>query len=237
MQKKFNFDKETTDLIYEGVEDPTKFGDLLYNLQKDKVKATTVKEKLIELKALPEVKQEPNLLKPGAKVDEYKELLDDIFRVVQIRRHPIVLEGFLNGTEYISYFEIDFFGEYGIDKVEDHLDLNAFTKITIEKIEDEAARKKRIREQRVKCNDRRTYHRYDDLSNLSYRLSEIYDDYVELAYDSKKKFKNDHNIKDTIISELNIENYNGFLAMNTSLQEYISEIVNDVRKLRGLSEH
>jgi hypothetical protein len=108
LNRNLKVDKELGDLLYETAEnpdDPDKFGNLLYYLSRNKNSFEAIKNEIPVIEKLDEVKKEPNLLKPGAKIDVYKELLEVILQIVALRRHPIVLEGFLNGSGYVSYYD------------------------------------------------------------------------------------------------------------------------------------
>lgn len=175
LNKNLKMDKELSALLYDTAnspDNPDKFGDLLYYLYKNKGSIETIKNEIPTIESLPEVKKEPNLLLVGAKLETYQDLLEEVFQIVALRRHPIVLEGFLHGSEYISYYHPRYssYKNFKITKDKDCLRLNSNAEIKVEKITDSTKRQERIKKQRTLSEEKRSKNQYDSLKKPHYRV-------------------------------------------------------------------
>lgn len=228
LKTKFNIDEELSKLIYDCIDNPTKIGDLLHYLYEHKTSVKAIEAKIPEVQKLPEVKNEQNLIFPGTKVEVYNDFLEEVFMVCKVRKHPIVLEGFFNGINYVSYFKTKHDGNNEIKKGNKNLEFNYGTEIIIEEIANAEQRKERIAEQR-RILERNSYANYD-LIDTHYKVKSIFDNYIEPEGIRHTTSERDFDLKFDIDKD-----NSGFSLMKKSLQDYINEIIEDVRNLKNLS--
>ncbi|MBK9048632.1 MAG: hypothetical protein IPL74_18730 [Bacteroidetes bacterium] len=179
---------------------------------------------------LPEVVKEENLIFPGKKIEVYNDFLEEVFAVCKIRKQPIVLQGFFNGENYVSYFKTSLGKANDIKKGPKSLEFTFGTGITIEEFTDPIQRNQRIAEQR-RIFERNAFADYD-LDDPHYKVQIIFDNYIEPVGISHTAFQRDFDPRFDIPKD-----NSGFSAMKSSLQEYIDEIIEDVRNLKALNRN
>ncbi len=230
LRSKFHFDQEVADLAYEGVDNPSKLLDLIILLNKDKTKLKSIHENAIKVQDEKEVKME-KLILPNLVLDYYLDLLEDIFYVAKIRKGEIIiLEGFLNGENYISYYSTG--DEKDIKKEEDYLSVPTFSKIILVKVENAEERAKTINAQRDLIKFSKTkIDKYNAIkfADSSLKVIRIYESSIEVEpYSISFSLLNPQNKLEP--SENYIKDTKGFELMKSSLKQYIDDIVKNLEK-------
>lgn len=224
LKETFNIDDEAADLAYEGIENPAKLLDLIILLKKDKSKLENIHEKAIEVQTQKEIKGE-KLLLPGLKLEYYFDLLENIFYVATIRGEIIVLEGFFNGKNYISYYSADSVSEITI---EDSLYINTHAHIKILNIENQDERRKKIKTERNNIHFAKTpYDKFIAIQheNAVVDVKKIYENTIETEPENTASHNN--LIRDT----------KGFTTMKKSLKQYIDDIIKNLEQWETASKN
>ncbi|MBC8185667.1 hypothetical protein H8E88_31665 [candidate division KSB1 bacterium] len=168
---------------------------------------------------------------PGKKLFYHKKFLEWISNTCVRFKRQVVLKGFLNGTEFLSYFVIDAFdSKVEMSQIRDsYIRPRHGLNIYIEKIASQEDMNEKFRNLNRKIRlSKRGSMEYKDYKNLN-KLNVIHENWVQ--YDSFKINDDFLKLSNEMQDECEIKEYTAIKTMIVSLRELIDLEQKDIKEI------
>ncbi|MGB4846730.1 MAG: hypothetical protein WBP41_02375 [Saprospiraceae bacterium] len=233
IKKRFNLSDKQMELLYGSIDSPEKLGEFVSTFYGKT-------EKIEEIETTIEVLNKENnnnidlqLLIPHSKLEIYFDIIEEIFYIAKIVKQPLILNGFFNGEEFISYFSFDNDSKSPFFKSINSINFGMGCHIYIERVKDSEKRLNKIRSQRDKIK----YAKFKSLHSLNttsmMKVTAIHDTFIEIKEKGFNPLEDNKTVKEQFTIK---EDYKGIILLRKSLDEFVVSLINDMKFLRSISE-